>query len=121
MVPARRPLRAAVALLAVLLLAGAYVAPAASAAGLRAAKCCAERCAKPRSVAAARPCCPSVGAGDEVGYGAVSPSVGVESPLAAAAIVRLVPQSGSDDFGRFSFTTAPRPAPLLLRTLSLRL
>jgi len=111
-----------VAALLALLLAGAYAAPSASAAGLRAAKCCADHCAKPRSPAAARECCPLLGASDDVGAFAVTAKAAVDAGPSVAAIVavpvsfqRGAPQPASP------VGASSRAAPVFLRTLSLRL
>jgi hypothetical protein len=111
-----------VALFAALLFAGAYVTPAASAAGLRAAKCCAEHCAKTRSVGAATHCCPTLGADADVATflpsakGSYAPTLAAAMPLAPPASVVSMRPSPS-----IPTTVSPRAAPIYLSSLSLRL
>jgi hypothetical protein len=111
-----------VALFAVLLLAGAYVAPTATAAGLRATKCCAEHCSKPRSPAAASHCCPTLGAAADVATLLPSAKASHVPPLAAVAL--LIPPAlvlSMRCSPSIETAASPRAAPLYLRALSLRL
>src|SRR5690349_40573 len=103
--PRRGTIRAAIALLAALLIVGSYATPAAAAAGIRAAKCCAEHCAKPRSAPAARHCCPSLRGGAEVDAAAVSATAGIERPLASPAVISFGSQRPAD--GSTSSVRAP--------------
>jgi hypothetical protein len=113
--------RAAMALFAALLIAGAYVTPAASAAGLGAARCCAEHCAKPRTAAAASHCCPTLGADADAATllpsanASYAPPLAGATALATALVVALRPSPA------IPTTVSPRVAPIYLSSLSLRL
>ena len=119
----RSMLRIALAALLAVLIAGSYSAPSANAAGLRAAKCCTEHCAKPRSPAAAKECCPSFDSPGDVGaftVAAKAPSLDPGSAvLSAVAAEQWRPAEAPS--GLMLGDTSPRAAPLFLRTLSLRL
>jgi hypothetical protein len=115
--------RAGTRLLLALVMLGAYVAPATAAAGLRAARCCAEHCAHPRSVSAASQCCQVVQDSFDVGAFSSSEHSQHFRGLAVVAIVttadlpaRLISSRFISPDSRLS-----RAAPIFLETLSLRL
>jgi len=115
--------RAGTAFLLALVMLGAYVAPVSAAAGLRAARCCAERCAKPRSATAASHCCAVVASSVDVGAFS-APRLPQDSPgLALLAVATAAEPSGGLIPSRFALPDSPasRAAPIFLRTLSLRL
>ena len=116
-------LRIALAALLAVLIAGSYAAPSAGAAGLRAAKCCAEHCAKPRSPVAAKECCPSFGSPADVGAFTVTTKAPSLDPglifLSTVATAQWRPANATA--GLILGDPSPRAAPLFLRTLSLRL